>query len=291
MPTQGLAPLSRNGLDVLGTITKTVRDAAIAYNVMSGYGTAAFAGVAPEGGYTALLGQETLQGKRIGVFGPGWSTTSLSEPIQALYDAAIEDMVALGAVIVRNAFENGTFADAPAIYGEGFTAAASDFQNYLKGLGISSFAEFVDIVGTNPATPEGPLNFILDAVPKGPDGQPDANIPPDLSTFYAGQARFQAAFNETFDRLGLDALVFPTLAELQPPITAPGVPDLVASPEINIMGVPVINVPSTVLTQGPILPRPFSLAFIGKKYSEAMLLALAYDYEQSTQLRIVPDLP
>ena len=51
---------------------------------------------------------------------------------------------------------------------------------------------------------------------------------------------------------------------------------------------PVVTVPTTRLP-GP--PRPASLAFIGRKFDEAKLLALAYDYEQATQLRIVPDLP
>ena len=42
---------------------------------------------------------------------------------------------------------------------------------------------------------------------------------------------------------------------------------------------------------GPLGPQPFSLAFLGQANSEPMLLALAHDYEQATQLRIIPDLP
>ena len=58
--------------------------------------------------------------------------------------------------------------------------------------------------------------------------------------------------------------------------------------EINLAGTPLVTVPSTLSGAGP--PVPFSLAFTGKPYSEALLLALAYDYEQATQLRIVPEL-
>ena len=61
MNVQGLAPLSRNGLDVLGPITRTVRDAAIAYDVLSRFGTPEFKGRAPAGGYTSLLGKVTLE--------------------------------------------------------------------------------------------------------------------------------------------------------------------------------------------------------------------------------------
>lgn len=50
---------------------------------------------------------------------------------------------------------------------------------------------------------------------------------------------------------------------------------------------PLVTVPST-RAAGP--PTPFSLVFVGPQYSEALLLALAYDYEQATHLRIVPKL-
>ena len=289
MPTEGLAPLGRNSLDVLGPITKTVRDAAIAYDVISGYGTPAFAGRASQGGYTALLGKQTLDGARIGLFGPGWQTTSLSAAVEQLYATAVGELVALGATIVKEPFAGSPFVNSSLAYSEGFTAAAYDFQNYLQaGLGIASFGEFVDIVGRNPATPDGPLDFILDDVPLGPDGQPDADQVPDLGPFREYQAAYQRNFADVFAKYELDALVFPSIATLQPFITEPGVPDLTASPEINVAGVPVVTVPSTRLP-GP--PRPFSLAFIGPQYSEPALLALAYDYEQATQLRIVPDLP
>ena len=241
VPVQGLAPLSRNGLDVLGPITKTVRDAAIAYDVLSLYGTDRFAGRAPHGGYTSLLGVETLQGKRIGLFGPGWSTTpdDVVPEVKALYAAAVEDIVALGAEVVRDPFEPGTFSDALDVSPLALAAAGYDFANYLNAsFGIASFDEFVDIVGENPATPKGPLFFVYDYLPKGADGKPDASIVPDLSGFFDAQARYLAAFNETFDRLQLDALVFPMLRILQPPITEEGRPPnvLTATPEINIMG-------------------------------------------------------
>ena len=44
-----------------------MRDAAIALDVISQYGTAYFEGQAPKGGYTALLGKTTLEGKKIGL--------------------------------------------------------------------------------------------------------------------------------------------------------------------------------------------------------------------------------
>ena len=163
-----------------------------------------------------------MQGKRIGFFGPSWRGPDfkLTKTIQLLYDAAIAELTALGAEVVRDPFPLDTFANASDVYSGGFAAAGFDFSNYIENsFGIESFAEFVDIVGTNPATPEGPLNFIVDVLPTGPDGEPDASIPPDLTAFRAAQEQYGAAFNATLDELQLDALVYPSLSQLQVRIT------------------------------------------------------------------------
>lgn len=65
--TLGVTPLAGATRDVLGPLTKTVEDAALALDVMTGYGTPEFVGVAPPGGYTGYFGKMTLKGKRIGL--------------------------------------------------------------------------------------------------------------------------------------------------------------------------------------------------------------------------------
>ena len=51
----------------------------------------------------------------------------------------------------------------------------------------------------------------------------------------------------------------------------------------------MVTVPSTPnIVDGA--PVPFSLVFTGLANSEPELLALAYDYEQATQLRVVAEL-
>ncbi len=57
-------------------------------------------------------------------------------------------------------------------------------------------------------------------------------------------------------------------------------------PEINISGVPLVNVPAGYYESG----SPFSLAFFGEPWSEAELIGMAYDYEQSTEYREAPQL-
>ena len=282
VPTQGLSPLSRDALDVLGPITKTVADAALAYDVIAPGPTA----------YSSLLGQVTLEGKRVGLLGPSWRTnTTLSATIESLYASAVEELVALGATVVDDPFAGTNISAVSESYsGEGFAGAAYDFQNYLKGLGISSYHQFVNIVGEDPATPGGPLGFVLDAVPLRPDGTAETDQKPDLAPFFEFKAAYTDAFARAFNSNRLDVLVYPSTVELVKPAVEVASEDFITVPEVNVAGVPVVTVPSTRF-DGPLGPQPFSLAFIGQADSEPTLLALAHDYEQATQLRIVPDLP
>ena len=157
VPVQGLALLSRNCLDVLGPITKTVRDAAIAYGVLSLYGTDRFAGRAPDGGYTLLLGVETLQGKRIGLFGPGWSTTpdDVVPEVKALYAEAVQEIVALGAEVVRDPFEPGIFSDALDVSPLALAAAGYDFASYLNA-SFTASPPLMSLLTSSARTPRHP---------------------------------------------------------------------------------------------------------------------------------------
>jgi len=87
----------------------------------------------------------------------------------------------------------------------------------------------------------------------------------------------------TLDKYNLDALVMPTFASFQLPAIA---------------GLPVITVPlgfysaDTALVMNPkgttvsVAPNiPFGIAFIGRRWSEETLIALAYAFEQRTMTR------
>ena len=188
--------------------------------------------------YSALIGVETLEGKRIGLFGPSWRTnTTLSATVKTLYATAVEELQALGATVVPDPFSGTNISAVSDAYGsEGFAGAAYDFQNYLKGLGVKSFEQFVRIVGANPATPAGPLGFVLDAVPLKADGTPDANQKPDLMPFFAFKDAYRAAFAQAFDSNNLDALVYPTTTELVKPAVEVASEDLTTVSEVNVAG-------------------------------------------------------
>ena len=84
----------------------------------------------------------------------------------------------------------------------------------------------------------------------------------------------------------LDALVFP---QMRSELTALHGEDTIQETtvsEINIAGLPVVTVPAGYYGSG----APFGLVFVGPMWSEASLLALAFDYECATQHRRAPQL-
>ncbi len=104
----------------------------------------------------------------------------------------------------------------------------------------------------------------------------------------------RALFRGVLEEHDLDGLFFPQAG-------AP-IPDLVEDPErpdynpnnhpeipsniVNDIGLPVVTVPFAYYYGD----TPFVLAFIGDMWTEAELLAYAYDFEQATRARVPPTL-
>ena len=55
---------------------------------------------------------------------------------------------------------------------------------------------------------------------------------------------------------------------------------------MNALGLPVVTVPFAYYDDG----TPFVVAFIGDTWTEAELLAYAYDLEQASRARVPPEL-
>ena len=90
VPNTGVVPLGGSTRDVIGPLARNVRDAAIALDALAGYTpadpkTVASFGHIPAKGYAAALEGATLRGKRIGLYGPGWLASPLSEDTRRLY--------------------------------------------------------------------------------------------------------------------------------------------------------------------------------------------------------------
>ena len=289
VPITGLAPLGAQLRDVAGPMARTVKDAAIMLEVMAGYTpedprTVASIGHVPAGGYAAFLSAESLKGKRIGLYGPGFEATPLSAETQALYDTAIAELEAQGAVMVTDPFAGTDFASlAVDRFGLGTESWAYDLGEWLRHLGPDapgSVAELTELVGQNPLQAAK-----IAALGVSPESMADPETVPDLTLAVEVRAAYLKLLDEVMTAHDLDALVFP-VDHNGTPTRKDGVHSVIATPEINIAGTPGVTVPAGQYENG----MPFSLIFLGKAWSEADLLSYAYAYEQANKHRIVPEL-
>jgi len=283
VPNVGVVPLGGSTRDVIGPHARTVKDAAIMLDVIAGYTpedpkTVASIGNIPAGGYTSGLNVQALRGKRIGLFGPGWRDVELTAETQKLYDQAIKDLEAQGAIVVPDPFAGSGFAEAVKEYGSiGVESVIYDMQAYLERLGpdspIKSVEELLEKTGQKPSI----FNRYGDSLP-------DPNGTPDLSRFLKARTRLLEIFNRVMDKHGLDALFFPQMYKETPLLDSDENIGATTVSEINVAGLPLVTVPGGYYESG----APFSVVFVGKMWSEAQLLGFAYDYEQATKHRKAP---
>jgi amidase len=301
VPNVGVVPLAANR-DVVGPIARCVRDAALCLDVLAGYTSAdpktlAGVGKQPAEGYTSKLSADALKGKRLGLYGMGWRNQSMSEEAASLYERAKRELEAQGAILVEDPFAGSGFADlrktTPPLANfdaRGFESIPYDLQKYLERLGpsaaLKSFAEFAKATDKeNAFGPEGVLNF-LSSLPQFNAALEDASRPPDISEFIALKEKYLNLFEDVFAQKNLDACVFPQMLEELPPLHGKGTIRETTVGEINIAGLPGVNVPAGYYASG----SPFSLIFIGPLWGEAELLAYAYAYESTTKHRKEPKL-
>lgn len=279
----GVVPLGGSTRDVIGPHARTVQDAAIMLDVIAGYShedpkTVASIGNMPRSGYTSKLNPLALKGKRIGLYGPGWRNQELTDETQQLYDRAIAELEKQGATVVPDPFAGTEFAEYVKASGSvGIESVIYDMQDYLERLGpnaaIKSVQELMDKTGQTPS--------IFDRYNKK---HPDPNGVADLSAFVKVRTKMLQIFNDVMDEHNLDVLVYPQMFKETPQLDSKDNIGATTVSEINIAGVPLVTVPGGYYKSG----SPFAIAFVGKMWSEADLLGMAYDYEQATKFRKAP---
>ena len=297
VPNDGVAPLAASTLDVMGPIATTVYDAALLLDVIAGTTpndpkTAASDERLPDGGYTAALDENALDGKRLGLYGPGWKSGALSDETAALYQRALVEVEARGATVVADPFAESGFAQieqlADGFYDvRGYESLVYDLARYLEGLGVDSIDQFVEAAGSSPFAPGGLMEWYMGNVPGITEALKSPGTKPDLRGFDAVRRQYRERLNEVFEIHDLDAMVLPHAMNALPPLTGDEVINETTVAIVNIGGFPVVTVPAGRYDSNG---SPFGLLFVGQPFSEALLLAMAYDYEQATQHRIVPNL-
>jgi amidase len=291
-PTVGL--LSRSGIipiahsqDTAGPMARTVEDAAILLSVLSGIDARDQATTnrgRTQGDYRESLDSNGLRGARIGVARAKFF--GYSDVTDRIANTAIEQMKALGAVIVdpANIPNAGTYDESELeVLQYEFKA---DLDKYLGALGPSARVHsLADVIAFNEANRSREMPFfgqelMVQAQQKGPltDKAYRDALAKNL------RLSRKEGIDAVLDRLHLDALVAPTG-------NPPWPTDLVngdhfvgsSSTPAAVAGYPTITVPA-----GYAFGLPVGISFIGRAWSEALLIKFAYAYEQATKHRHPP---
>ena len=292
VPMEGVVPIDATYRDVVGPLARTVRDAAIALDVIAGPSPedlASYAGAEhiPEEGYAAGLAAGSLTGKRFGLVGPGWreSFLPLAPETEVLYEEAVRVLEGEGAEVVEDPFAGRGWVE---LYGNrpGVPSVGShDLAVYLRGLGPS--AAFRTVEGW-----EALAGRDFRGGRRRPPVAPTATEEGDA--FQAWRQEIRALFRAVLEENGLDGLFFPQAGEpIRPLVEDPERPQYrpnnhaeLPSNIINDIGLPTVTVPFAYYEDG----TPFVLAFIGDLWTDGDLLAYAYDLEQATNARVAPQL-
>lgn len=290
-PTRGL--VSRGGVmpnsltqDEVGPITRTVMDAARLLDVMAGFDPrdpiTALGRGKPPASYTLALKPDALKGARVGVMVNLYGKEARHAEVNAVMERAIAKMQALGATVVR--FELPAYDQLAPTAGTDRFEARTVFDRYFAELGpgapVTSFRQLVD---SKTASPD--IQKTLEAEIAIEDGMHTAAYKDRTLS----RETLRIAVAAKMAELQLDAILYPLQRVL---VSAAGQPD---QPErngtlSNGTGFPAVTFPAGFSAPTATAPIgvPVGAELLGGDYSEPRLLALAYAYEQATQVRQAP---
>jgi amidase len=292
-PTLGL--ISRTGIipishsqDTAGPMARTVTDAVILLGAMAGTDPAdpATAPADQDGrrDYTPYLDANGLRGARLGVVRD--RLMGYSHGADRIMEAAIKDLERLGAVIVdpTNIPTLGQFRDSEnqvLLY-----EFKTDLNKYLASLGPSAKVHsLADLIAFDKAHADREMRYFgqelfEQAQAKGPLTE-QAYVQALARDHRMSQAE---GIDAVMTQYRLDALIAPTggpawLTDLVNGDSVSGSASTIAA----VAGYPHITVPA-----GQVFGLPVGLSFIGRAWSEPVLIKLAYAYEQGTKHRQAP---
>jgi len=281
----GIVPISHSQ-DTAGPMTRSVADAAIVLSVLAGAdprdaATAVLGGRSmPD--YVASLRTDGARGKRIGVVR---SFKYIPRAAVAIFDAAVEELRRLDAVVV-DPIDIGPVSklDEPDLEVMLYELKA-DMAVYLATRPGIAVKTLDDLVRFNREHAAEELRYFGQDLFEQAAKKGGLDSPAYLEA--AASCR-RISRDEGIDpalrNYRLDALVAPTggPAWLTDLVNGDGVSGSSAGPAA-IAGYPSITVPA-----GSVHGLPVGISFFGAAFSEPMLLALAYAYEQRTRHRTKP---
>lgn len=310
-PTVGL--VSRTGMipnsslrDTPGPMTRTTADLAILLDAIVGPDAADAATKRAEGHiaptYTAGLKRDALKGARLGVLRQVFTAKTTDPRIIANFEKTIAELKACGAEIV-DPFEVPEIESLPRAP-QTPARRKADMIKFLAahpGIPYGSPKAMADSRLAHPLHQAG-----LEAVVAAGDPETDPATIKGIETENA----YRAAFTKAMDAARIDAVIFPTWAQLpvingdrntqlmtDEPKPMPagasgtgGTPGVVTGLGSSLTFVgstlqwPALSVPNGYLGQG----LPVGLQILGRAWDEAKIIGYAYAYEQATHYRRPP---
>ncbi len=296
-PTRGL--MSRDGIiplglsyDTAGPMARSVYDVAVSLGVMTGVDPAD-AATAPSAGkfhqdYTQFLKKGALKGKRIGV---NRDYLGQDPEVDRVFEESVAKLKSLGAVIVDPVAIPAALRESRGLIYNTVVRAEfkADLTEYLKTTKSGFPKSFADVVrlSNDPATQyRSPgkafgLNWV-----NQPGNTLDLDDPIYLTIKNQMLPMVKNYFDEQFSKHKLDALIYPTMPRPAMPINPENGVSFPESPTAfaNFTGYPDLIVPAGFTKDG----LPVSISFFGQAWSEPVLLALGYEFEQATKALRLP---
>lgn len=299
-PTVGL--ISRTGIqpnnsvrDTAGPMTRTVTDMALLLDAMVGIDPADPATQRAKGNipktYRTSLRKDALAGARLGVLRQVFTAQTTDPRIIKNFEQTLKELRAAGAVIIDD-------------------FAVPEIQNLPRAPQTPARrkADMIQFIAAHPGIPYPSPQAIADSKLAHPLHQPGieadaaAGSPqtdPETIKGLEIEAAYRAAFTKAMDEGKIDAVIFPTWAQLpvvngdrntQVMVDTPnpkgGVTGLSSS--LTFVGStlqwPALSVPNGYLGQG----LPVGLQILGRAWDESKIIGYAYAYEQVTHYRRPP---
>jgi Asp-tRNA(Asn)/Glu-tRNA(Gln) amidotransferase A subunit family amidase len=286
-PTLGL--VSRAGVipysftqDAVGPLARTLSDATKMLNVLVGYDpndpVTAWSVGNIEKDYTKFLKTEGVKGKRIGILRSFFGNAPMNDEVNIIANQAVEDLRRLGATVIELItpdLDSGTITSDISVHLYELKPA---INTYLVS-GNAPVKSLAEIISSGKFHPN-----IGDNIKKAQSLEMDDSYRLRLQKRSELQQRVMKIMADD----QLDAVVFPHQRRLVVPIGETQVERNGALGSVT--GFPSIVVPGGFSSSTPTATSgvPVGIEFLGRPWSEKVLIEIVYGYEQATKHRRPP---
>jgi amidase len=268
--------------DAAGPLARTVTDAAKMLNVLVGYDpgdpVTAWSVGNIEKDYTKFLNADSVKGKRIGVLRSFFGNAPINEEVNTVANKAVEDLRRLGATLIElntPDLDSGKIRDDISV----------DLYELKPALNSYLASADAPVRSLEEIIASGKFHPNIGATIKKAQGL-------ELDDGYRVRLQRRSELQQRIMKImaddRLDAIVFPHQKRLVVPV---GETQVERNGSLaSATGFPSIVVPGgfSVPTETARLGVPVGIEFIGRPWSEKLLIEIGYGYEQATKHRRPP---